>query len=189
MDWTDVEGVGRVAFSAFSSGELEAATGLTADLQRVWRRRGHLPACQGGRAIFNAREAAAIAVRLELARFGVPPSDTVAIGDRAAGTVLYGALLSRSRAAEVRGPFSEVARVAASFAENDRLAEAITGADGGGRYLWAHSPLQLEFINDIASMISEERFPAMLVLDLTVVGVRLAERAPKPLFVLDVGGA
>lgn len=189
MDWTEVEGVGRVAFNAFSPGELEIATGLTADLQRVWRRRGHLPARDGGRASFDAREAAAIAVRLELARFGVSPSDTTSIGDDAAGTVLHSALLSRSRAAEVRGLFSEVARVAASFDDDDRLAGAVTGASGGGRYLWASSPSHLEFVDDIASMISEERFSAMLLLDLTVVGVRLADRAPKPLFIIDVGGA
>jgi hypothetical protein len=186
MEWIDVKGVGRVALNAFSPSELEIATALTADMQRVWRRRGHLPARDGGRTSFNAREAAAIAVRLELARFGVPPSHTIAIGDEAAATVLYSALLSRSNAAEVRGPFSEVARVAASFAADDRLASAVTGADGGRRYLWSHTSTQLQFADDIVPIISDERCAAMLVLDLTVIGVRLADRAPKPLFLIDV---
>lgn len=189
MEWTEVEGVGRVGFNAFSPSELEIATGLTADMQRVWRRRGHLPARDGGRASFDAREAAAIAVRLELARFGVPPSDTVDVGNRAAGAVLHSALLSRSHTAELRGPFAEVARVAKRLADDDRLADSITGSDGSGRYLWAGTPSKLEFIDDIATMISEERFAAMLVLDLTVIGVHLADQASKPLFIIDVGGA
>jgi len=189
MDWTEVDGVGRVAMNSFSPRELEVATGLTADLQRVWRRRGHLPARDGGRASFDAREAAAIAARLELARFGVPPSDTISVGELVAGTILHSALLARSRAAEVRGPFSDMARVAASFADDDRLARAITGADCGGRYLWAQSPSQIKIINDVASLISEERFAAMLIVDLTVIGIQLADRAPKPLFLIDVRDA
>jgi len=189
MEWINVEGVGRVALNAFSPGELEAATGLTADMQRVWRRRGHLPARDGGRASFDAREAAAIAVRLELARFGVPPSDTIDVGDRAAVAVLHSALLSRSRTAELRGPLADVARVATRLADDDRLADSITGSNGSGRYLWASSPSKLEFIDDFATMVSEERFAAMLVLDLTVIGVHLADQASKPLFLIDVCGA
>lgn len=188
MDWTKVDGVGRVTLNTFSPGELEVATGLAADLQRVWRRRGHLPTRDGARASFDAREAAAIAVRLELARFGLPPSDTVDVSDRAAGAVLHSALLSRSRTAELRGPFSDVARVAKRLADDDRLADLITGSNGSGRYLWASSPSKLEFIDDFATMISEERFAAMLVLDLAVIGVHLADRASKPLFIIDVYG-
>lgn len=186
MEWSEVRGVGRVAFNVFSPGELEAATGLTADLQRVWRRRGHLPAREGARSSFDAREAAAIAVRLELARFGVAPSETMELGEAAAATVLHSALLSRSSAAEVRGAFDRVAQVAASFVEDDRIATAVTGADGGGRYLWGQMPSQFEFAKDIAPIISEDRIAAMLVLDLTVIGIRLADRAPKPLFLIDV---
>lgn len=189
MNWTEVEGVGRVTLNTFSPGELEVATGLGADMQRVWRRRGHLPARDGGRASFDAREAAAIAVRLELARFGVPPSDTISAGDRAAGAVLHSALLSKSQTAELRGPFADVARVAKRLADDDRLADSITGSNGGSRYLWGSSPSTLEFIDDFATMISEERFAAMLVLDLTVIGVHLADRASKPLFLIDVDGA
>jgi len=189
MDWTKIHGVGRVTLNTFSPGELEVATGLAADLQRVWRRRGHLPTRDGARASFDAREAAAIAVRLELARFGVPPSDTIDVGDRAAGAVLHSALLSRSHTAELRGPFTEVARVATRLANDDKVADAITGSNGSGRYLWASSPLKLEFVDDFTAMVSEERFAAMLVLDLTVIGVHLADRASKPLFLIDVDGA
>jgi hypothetical protein len=189
MEWIKVDGVGSVAFNVFSPGELEAATGLTADMQRVWRRRGHLPARDGGRASFDAREAAAIAVRLELARFGIPPSDTLDVGDKAAGTVLHSALLSRSQTAELRGPIADVARVAALLAVDDALADSITASNSGGRYLWASSLSRLEFVDDIATIISQERFAGITLLDLTVIGVHLADRASKPLFLIDVGGA
>jgi hypothetical protein len=188
MNWFKVEGVGRVSLNIFSPGELEVLTGLTADMQRVWRRRGHLPAREGSRTSFDAREAAAVAIRLELARFGVSPSETIGVGEKAAAVVLHSALLSSSRAAEIRGPFSEVARVAAKFAADDRIANAIIGADCSGRYLWGPGPSMLAFTEDVASIISDERCTAMLVLDLTVMGVRLAERAPKPLFLIDVSG-
>ncbi|WP_448659524.1 hypothetical protein ACPVPU_03410 [Sphingomonas sp. CJ99] len=189
MDWTKLEGIGLVAFNVFTPGELETATGLTADMQRVWRRRGQLLACDGARARFNADQVAAIAVRFELARFGVSPSETTAIGERAARTVLHSALLSRSRAAQVRGPFDEVATVAATFANDHRLADVVAGADGSGRYLIALSPSDFEFVDDVASLLSDEGHSAILILDLTVVGIRLADRSPKPLFIIDVGRA
>jgi len=40
MDWQDIRGVGRVALNHFSAKEVAAATGLSTELQRVWRRRG-----------------------------------------------------------------------------------------------------------------------------------------------------
>lgn len=81
-----------------------------------------------------------------------------------------------------------MARVAQRLADEDRLADSISGSNGSGRFLWASSPSKLEFIDDIATMIWEERFAARLVLDLTVIGVHLADQASKPLFPIDVGG-
>jgi hypothetical protein len=82
-----------------------------------------------------------------------------------------------------------VARVAALLAVDDTLADSITASNSGGRYLWASSLSRLEFVDDIATIISQERFAGITLLDLTVIGVHLADRASKPLFLIDVGGA
>ena len=186
MNWKEVEGLGKVALNEFSPGELEVATGLSADMQRVWRRRGHLPARTGGRSTFDAREVAAIAVRHELARLGVPPSDTSEAGESAAPTVLYSALVSREGAADVRGSFQRLATVSAQFAEDDAIAARLSGSEGGRRYLWTNDPPEFHFEDDFAMLLAEERLSGIVLLDLTVVGLRLVENAPKPLFLIDV---
>jgi hypothetical protein len=186
MHWQDIEGVGRVAPNEFSPRELEIATGLTADLQRVWRRRGHLPARAASRASFDAYEVAAIAVRYELARRGIAPSETFPVGREAAPVVLYSALLSGHGAAELRGGFQRLAAVANEFSDNDRIAVLIAGTNAERRYLWTADPPAFSFVADIMSVIHEERFPGMIVIDLTVIGIELVAKAPKPLFLIDV---
>ena len=186
MDWKNIEGVGRVALNTFSPGELEAATGLTGDLQRVWRRRGHLPTRDAGRASFDAREVAAIAVRYELARLGIAPSDTLSIGQEAAPIVLYSALISNQGAAEVRGSFQRLAKVAKQFAEDDWIAAQISGGNAERRYIWTANPPKLKFVSDFISVLGEEQYAGMMLLDLTVMGIKLVEKAPKPLFLINV---
>ncbi len=186
MEWSEIEGVGRFASNLFSPGELEAATGLSTDMQRVWRRRGHLRSRAADEGDFTAFEVAALAIRYELARFGVSPKDSLAASSIAAPIVLYRALLSCNGAAEVNGGFQAVAAVAERFAEDDRLAMAMSRCESVCRYLWSAAPPAFRLTPDFAMVLDEERNAGSLVLDLQVVGINLVERAPKPLFLINV---
>lgn len=188
MDWRDIEGVGRVAFNQFSPKEVAAITGLSTDLQRVWRRRGHLSACEHVRASFNASELAEIAVRYDLTRFGFAPPDTANIGQSVAPTVLYFALLTDIGAADLRGGFKRIAETAQRFSKDDEMARLISGVEDVPRYLRSIDPPKLELLHDVCASLSEEQSSAMLVVDLALIGQRLVSDNPKPLFLIDMGG-
>lgn len=188
MDWREIQGVGRVALGQFSPGEVASITGLSADLQRVWRRRGHLPARSGSHASFDARDVAAIAVRHDLTRMGFAPPDTVEIGRLSAPIVLYFALLSSDGAAHLQGGFKRIAEITQRLIDDETLAMLISEVRKPRRYVLITEPPAWEFVDDAAATLSEERFPAMLVLDLALIGQRLVTQNPKPLFLIDVAG-
>lgn len=187
-NWRDIDEVGRVAPNHFTPGEVAAMSGLSQDLQRVWRRRGHLPPRAEGHATFDARDVAGIAVRHELARLGLAPVDTAKYGIEAAPIVLYFALLSSDGAADLRGGLKRIAKVAQRLANDDHVAKLISEVERPHRYIWSASPPTLEFADDFGAILLAESFPAMLVLDLAVIGRRLVANNPKPLFLIDVAG-
>jgi hypothetical protein len=186
MDWRIIPGIGRSAFAHFSPGELAAATGLSADLQRVWRRRGHLPARSQSRAVFDSIDAAEISVRYELSKMGVAPTETARLGEDIARLVLYYGLLSNDTAASVHGGLKRLGQIAGQFEADDEIARRISGTDSRWRYIWSPAPPALDLVDDFGAILSAERYAAMLVLDLAVIGSNLAVNSPKPLFVVDV---
>lgn len=188
MDWQDIDGVGRVALNHFSAKEVAAATGLSTELQRVWRRRGHLPSCGEGRASFDSNEVATIAVRHDLTRFGFSPPETIEIGRLSGPIVLYFALLTSAGAANLRGDLKRVADISQRFAQDDEMARIIARVQRPRRFLFSSHPPELDFVDDAAATLSEERFPAMLILDLALIGQRLVTQNTKPLFLIDVAG-
>ncbi|MDR6708373.1 hypothetical protein J2X73_002752 [Novosphingobium sp. 1748] len=186
MEWRPLEGGGRVALNQFLPRELALATGLSTDLQRVWRRRGHLPEREEGFAHFNSVDVAAISVRYELSRMGVAPGDTARIGEEIARLVLYFALLSDDCVASVRGGLRRLTSMGAGYEEDDELAQRVSGVQDRRRYLWSAQPPQMALADDITPLLSQEQYSAMLHLDLVVIGKRLAENSPKPLFLIDL---
>lgn len=186
MEWRNIDGVGRVAFNQLSPRELAQATGLSADLQRVWRRRGHLPVRNQSRAVFDAEDVAAIMVRYELSKLGVAPGDASLVSDVAAPILLYFVLLSSDFAFDIRGGLKRWAEIAEQFEEDDDIARRISGVSHAPRYLWSANLPEFQFVEDFAAILLAERYPAMLLLDLAVVGGNLAANSPKPLFLIDV---
>lgn len=184
MVWSEVERPKHVALAEFSPGEVARITGLSTNLQRVWRRRGHLPARSAGYASFDARDLAALAVRHDLTRMGFAPPDTVEIGRMAAKTVLYFALLSSRGASCVQGEF--VGEMIKHQAIDQALAIVITEVIDPRRYVLITDPPAWEFVDDAAAALSQERCSALLILDLALIGQRLVARNTKPLFLIDV---
>lgn len=188
MDWREIRGVGRVALGQFSPREVASMTGLSTELQRVWRRRGHLPARSGSHARFDARDVAAIAVRHDLTRMGFAPPDTVEIGRLSASIVLYFALLSSDGAAYFQGSFKRIAEITQRLVDDSEMAMLIAEVTEERRYILISDPPAWEFVDDAAAVLSDERYTAMLLLDLAMIGRRLIADNPKPLFLIDVAG-
>lgn len=119
---------------------------------------------------------------------GFAPPDTVEIGRLSAPIVLYFALLSSDGAAHLQGGFKRIAEITQRLTDDERLAMLISEVREPRHYVLITEPPAWEFVDDAAATLSEESFPAMLVLDLALIGQRLVTQNPKPLFLIDVAG-
>lgn len=97
-------------------------------------------------------------------------------------------MLCSDGAADLSGGFKKIAEIAQKFAQDVELALLISEVTEQRRYILSSDPPTVEFVDDAAAILSEERFPAMLVIDLAVVGRRLVTDNPKPLFLIDLAG-
>lgn len=174
-------------FAEFGPSEVEHMTGMSANLQRVWRRRGHLPSSGGAHARFKPLLAAEIAVRHVLAGRGIPPSQSAAIGNAAAPHVLWSALMDADGACEVYGTPSAVAEFQRDFHDNETLASQIAG-------LGVEQPKRFIIAEDFAEPSLESGFSQVELgeyvvgqyLNLATLGRRFAERAQRPLVTVQL---
>ena len=177
--------IGGFTFTEFSPSELAAATGLGIDMQRVWRKREHLPPSTSTRASFEAREVLAIAVRYELSKLGVSPRLTEEAAAMAAPAVLASILLNRAQGVAVHGTVQQVARVTTELASSDFIACRISENDGKCRFLWSCSPPEFELIEDIGQITDRAKVVGHVMIALDALGIKLAERAPKPFVIIQ----
>jgi len=189
MEWRVIPGVvGRSAFSQFSAKDLGLAIGLPDDADYTWLSHSDFPQIGQNEEIFDSVDLAAISVRYELSKIGVLPPETAALDDDISRLVLYYALLSNDQAAWVRGGLRRISQIAGQFHLDDDVARRISGTEARWRYIWSTSPPNLDFAIDFGAILAAERFSAMLVLDLAVIGRNLATNSPKPLFIIDTSG-
>ncbi|RUV04138.1 hypothetical protein EOB36_03660 [Mesorhizobium sp. M6A.T.Cr.TU.017.01.1.1] len=116
----------KISLATLSPSELEAASGLSTELQRVWRRRGQLSDRQGTHARFTAQEAAAVAVAVALTKQGFMPGDAVVMGKTHAALVLRLALL-RGGMCEVIGSKDGVKEFRAIFDNDVKMVATLVG--------------------------------------------------------------
>jgi hypothetical protein len=77
----------------FGAGEAERISGVSIDLQKQWRARGHLPPLEGaGKARFDCYDLARILVMAQMAERGIGPAHSGEIAEIASGSVVYGSL-------------------------------------------------------------------------------------------------
>lgn len=185
MNMTFVETVGRVSYGQFTPTELFATTGLGVDMQRVWRKRGHLPPITGRIATFSTLELMKIAIMYELSGLGVSPRNSESSAELGASTVLFFSVLNGKGAVDVRGSIEEVTALARRMEMMDRVALSISGSEGKGRFLWSSAPPNFELIGDIEKQIEEAGVIGQIVIDLMWLGIKLAERTPKPFVTIE----
>lgn len=177
----------QISSSEFSPRAVARCSGLSQSLQRVWRKRGHLDDSQNGTAKFSTVDAVSIFVRQQLSQFGVPPSKSLSVGERAGRTALYFALLNVSGACEVFGGKSDVEEFLTAFDDSDELASILSGVDAKSRFLWRGESGIFLFESDVQKALDRERTVAASIIDLMVLGTRFGDLAERPLFSVLLG--
>lgn len=174
------------SFCRLAPKDLAEVTGLSTELQRVWRRRSLLPAASGTRAHFSAGATAEILARYELSRHGVSPSDSSEIAKQIAPSILCNALLSADGACEVVGDEAEVGLFLKAFNESDAIACQIAGLDVPSMFAWRADGGPFQLAHDREEMGKEGDYLSVFYLDLATAGQMLADRLARPLVTVEV---
>lgn len=177
--------IGGFTFNHFSPSELAITTGLGIDMQRVWRKREHLPANTSTRASFDTHEVLAIAVRYELSKLGVSPRFTEEAAARSVPAVLASILLNCQQGVAIRGTIQQVAVTTAAMAKSENIAYQISQFDGNSRFLWSCSPPEFELITEIGHITDRCEIVGHIMIDLEALGIKLARLTPKPFVIIQ----
>lgn len=175
-------------FAEFTPAELAEMTGLSAELQRVWIRRGQLSASRGRPLRYDAREAAEIFIRLELSRLGVSPSESAEWGRKAMPSVFWKALLAEGTGScEVIGPQSDVDAFLHRVADDTRWADQLAGVSNApAQYLFRADQGLWDLARSPDTMEVEGERLVVLYINLYTAGQLLAERAKRPLITFEL---
>ena len=177
----DLLHAGRCEYAEYSPSELQRISGLTTDLQRVWRRRGQLvPHRKSGHAKFSPLEAVEITIRYALSKLGIPPGDCeLDLYDAFSGAIFH-ALLNVDGACEVFGPPEDVNSFLDDFQESGRIAHYLAGSPSAANYLIVNEEHEIRIVDD-PQLVLDKTAPFLLVFDLELIGGRLVELGRKPI--------
>lgn len=169
--------------AAYTPGELEQISGLGADMQRVWRRRGQLPSHGSGHARFTIAEVVEITLRVALSRAGVPPGEEVPHLEGASSAALHHAIFCHG-AVEVIGPASHVEKFLRTFEEDQGdLGSLLIGNPGWAAFFVLNDRREARLVGEPAEIVAEDE-ELNIVFNLALVGTRLVERGRKPIVVV-----
>jgi hypothetical protein len=151
-------------------------TGLTPDLQRVWRRRDQLPAYEPGTTDFSVLQVAEILVRYNLSVAGLSPSASGKPGSAAAPYVLWFALATVDGACEVVGEAGDVDTYVNRLRDGGHELDALAGVSEEGvyRYLVRTNRGDIEFHHDAGGLVAGGGFVWTLIVDLAAAGEAMA---------------
>ena len=151
-------------------------TGLTPDLQRVWRRRDQLPFYEVGANDFSISQVAEILVRYKLAVGGMPPSASKHAAKSAAPFVLWFAFATVDGACEVNGGTEDVERFIDGLRDGGDALDDLAGTVEASvvRYLVRTDGADPEFQQDAGDVLSAGGFVSIFVLDLAAAGEAMA---------------
>lgn len=173
----------RRSYASYSAGEVACISGLSPDMQRLWRRRAHLPQVGSGHARFGPAEVAEVSIRYALSKLGVPPSESRTISREAIAGALWHALLGHHGSCEVIGPEDQVE----AFLEDESWPSHVFGLTGhptNCNYLLWDDEGGTRVLND-PQQVFHRRTASIIAIDLEVIGERLMVRGRKPIVTLE----
>lgn len=94
----------RTTYAELTPAELGQVAGVPPELQRVWRKRGHLPSLNDARARFDVFLACEVILLQALALRGIPPSGGASTAKKYSHLILFAALIDGEGSCEVVGP-------------------------------------------------------------------------------------
>lgn len=165
--------------TAFAPAELEKITGISPEVQRVWRARGHIPQSAGAHARYSPLIVASLMVRKALTNLGVAHREIANLSYKAAPHVLRWAwaepgawrlsnLAGNDLVEEQAVRQSEVLQQVSGMAEGDIRRFIARVGDG-----------RIELQNDVLKEFREA--PSGFFLDLKALGHTLVEKAGRPI--------
>lgn len=170
--------------ASYSAGELARISDLAPDLQRLWRRRGHLPEIGSGHARFSPSDVIEISIRYALSKFGVSPAESRTIDARAVTGAMYHALLNHHGSCEVIGPAVEVDRFLSDSEWPETVSDILGGPLSTNYLVWGDDE-SVRMIDD-ACKLFDQQTASVIAIDLAVIGARLMERGRKPILTVEV---
>ena len=173
----------RLTYASYSAGEVARISGLSPDMQRVWRRRGYLPQVESGHARFRPAEVVEISIRYALSKLGVPPSESRAIHGNAISGALWSALINHHGSCEVIGSEKDVD----AFLEDENWPDhalELVGCPANCNYLIWDDEGTTRILNDPQEVFAR-RSVSIIAIDLEVVGARLMINGRKPIATLE----
>jgi len=174
-------------FAVFKPTEMGKITGLSPDLQRVWKRRGQLPWGNGEPAPFTAPVAAEMFVRHQLSLNGLPPGDSAEIGGGSAAIVFWFALLNVDGACEVVGPPEAVNQFLESFGSDSELVNELTGSPPIHQFLYRYDGAgEFRRGKEMQEIVGSANFSSLALIDLEDIAMKLCARAKRPLITVEL---
>jgi hypothetical protein len=176
--------------AVYTPADLERISGLRTDMQRVWRRRGQLPALESGHARFGIEEVVEITFRYAMSKIGIPPSELKLDLAEATRAAKIHAVFAHG-GCEVIGPPEEVDIFIRSFAE-DQGELGISLVEGQGApsvkpssFMVLNEWHETRIVDD-PQLLMRETDELNIVFNLALVGARLVERGRKPVLTVSV---
>lgn len=173
-----------IELAVYTPADLERISGLRTDMQRVWRRRGQLPALEAGHARFSIQEVVEITFRYAMSKIGIPPSELKLDLVEATRAAKLHAVFAHG-GCEVIGPPEEVDAFIRDFAE-DGGEFAISLVEGreasslkSSTYLVLNEWHDTRIVDDPEHLMRATD-ELNIVFNLALVGARLVERGRKP---------
>lgn len=171
--------------AVYTPADLERISGLRTDMQRVWRKRGQLPALESGHARFSIQEVVEITLRYAMSKIGIPPSELQLDLSEATRAAKLHAVFAHG-GCEVIGPFEDVDTFLRNFDEDDgELGLALVeGKDATGlkhsNYLVLNEWHETRIVDDPRQLMSDTD-ELNVIFNLALIGDRLVERGRKPI--------
>lgn len=174
-------------FAQFGPGAAERITGVSADLQRTWRKRGFLPARADSRTSFSTLDLAALMIRMQLVHWGISPSTSI-YDPSDSLSMLWFALMNIDETCEVSGPALLVSEFEQKWHDQTGwIAHVIKfREDSVNRYFAVDSKGKTFRFSDSGRMQDFSATSSLLIIDLMNLGEELAKGSDSVLLHVEI---